>query len=266
MWKYLETMSDCRGIESSLAPFVEGDEGACDRAHVETHLEACPACRDLADAERTAHELVRARRHELRGTAPDRLRARCAAAAHPVPMPAVRSTPPWLRFSMAATLVLAGGFVLLLGLGRGVESYAAQLAADHVKCFTFPPASPAADVASLGRSWQEANGWPLRIAAGGPDDPEGLELVGLRRCGSTRGRVAHLLYRWRDAPLSVYVLNQQLPGLGDLQRRSFGYAHLKRLGEEEIIWSERGRTYAVVARASAADLQRVATHVRWRIE
>jgi anti-sigma factor RsiW len=260
-------MSDCREIESSLAPFVEGVNEACDRANIEAHLEACPACREGVDAERTAHELVRARRHELRGVAPDRLRARCAAAAAParlIGQPVAYR--PWFRLSMAATLVLAGSFVLLLGLGRGVESYAAQLAADHVKCFTFPPATPTADVAALGRSWQEANGWPLRIAAGGTDDPEGLELVGLRRCGSTQGRVAHLLYRWRSEPLSVYVLNHQLPGIIDLQRGAFAYAHLRRLGEEEIIWSERGRTYAVVARASAADLQRVATHVRWRIE
>lgn len=258
-------MSDCREIESSLAPFVEGDEGACDRAHIETHLEACPACRERADAERTAHELVRARRHQLRGTAPDRLRARCAAAAANRLAPPV-STRRWLRLSLAATVVLAGGLVLLLALGGGVESYAAQLAADHVKCFTFPPAAPRADLQAIGRSWHETHGWPLRIEAGGGDDAEGLELVGLRGCGSTQGRVAHLLYRWRDRPLSVYVLNHQLRGMSDFERGRRGYAHLRRLGEQEIIWSDRGRTYAVVARASAADLQRVATHVRWRIE
>jgi anti-sigma factor RsiW len=32
------------------------------------------------------------------------------------------------------------------------------------------------------------------------------------------------------------------------------------------MWSDRGRTYAIVARASASDLQRVAAHVRRRIE
>jgi anti-sigma factor RsiW len=259
-------MADCRDIERALAPYVEGGGEAPDRARIAAHLETCPDCRARAAAERSAYELLRARHHALRACAPDRLRQRCAAAsaAMRAPVPAPLLSRPWARLSMAATVVIAGGFFLLFGLGTSVDSYATQLAADHIKCFKFPPGSTPADGRVLGNSWEQAHGWPLRISDAGPDATEDLELVGLRRCGSTLGRVAHVLYRWRGQPLSVYVLNDRLPDITSLGRNR--YAQVKKLGEQEIIWSDRGRTYAVVARASIPDLQRVATQVRRRIE
>lgn len=260
-------MADCREIEQALAPYAEGGGDALERARVEAHLQACPSCRSRAANERTAHELLRARREHLRACAPDRLRQRCAAASAPPTAPVAAHTRPrpWARLSIAATLVFAGGLFLLFGLGTTVDSYATLLAADHIKCFKFSPqGAPPADVEALGESWQRAHGWPLRIAAGALDDPEDLELIGLRRCGSTQGHVAHVLYRWRGEPLSVYVLNDRLQGIADLGRGN--YAQVKKLGEQEIIWSDRGRTYAVVARASVSDLQRVAGNVRRRIE
>ena len=46
--------------------------------------------------------------------------------------------------SLAASLVLFTGLFLFFAWGSSVETYAAQLAADHLKCFQFPPSEGAA--------------------------------------------------------------------------------------------------------------------------
>jgi anti-sigma factor RsiW len=258
-------MLNCRDLESNLTAYVDGECGAADRSQIEAHLSACPRCRALAARERTAHELLHARCADLRGCAPDALRQRCAAqrafARHARP-PLLRRS--WVRMSLAASLVLASGVFLLFGWGSSVETYAAQLAADHVKCFQFPPDPAGGDAATMARDWLAANGWPMRLAADSP--PDQLELVGVRRCGSTRGRVAHILYKWRGEPLSVYVLNDRLDERTDASQLEHAHHSVRKFGEQELIWSEDGRTYAVVARAPEHELQQVVHFVRQRIE
>jgi hypothetical protein len=160
-------------------------------------------------------------------------------------------------------VVLATSVFLIFGIGSTVETYAAQLALDHLKCFQFPP-DMTADIEVIGHNWQAANGWPLKVAAA--SEAEHLELLGIRRCGSSQGHVAHVLYRWRGEPLSLYVLNGRVEHVAEDDHDPMAHDAVKKLGEQEIIWSNRGRTYAVVARASLADLEQVALYVRRRIE
>jgi len=260
-------MPDCRDIEPALASYVEGECPLPECSRVDAHLDACPVCRTRVAGERAARELLQARRDQLRGCAPARLRERCASACAKGPHPAVLSASAfrWMRWPLAATLLLVAGLVGALFLGNTVESYAAQLAVDHVKCFTLPPDAARESAESLARSWEARQGWPIRIAPAASG--ERLDLLGVRRCGSTRGRVAHVLYRWRGQPLSVYVLNGHLPGAADVSEVDHHpHAAVKRLGEQEIIWSDRGRTYAVVARASVSDLQHLAGYLRQQME
>ena len=255
-------MANCRDIESNLAPFVDGEHASLDRAAIDAHLLACPSCRNRVAAERAVHELVCARRGSLRSPAPDALRQRCAAQrALAAPRPAWRSQRGWVPVSLAASLIFVTGLVLLFGWGSSVETYAAQLAVDHLKCFQFPPdAGAAPDVTLLGRNWSEGNGWPLKVAASSAT--EQLQLLGVRRCGSSKGRLAHILYKWHGEPLSVYVLNTRFD-----HSAGAGHDHdVTRLGEHAIVWTERGRTYAVVADRRVADLGRVASYVRRAIE
>jgi anti-sigma factor RsiW len=255
-------MADCRDIEEKLAEYVEGEHAAPDRAAVDAHLEACPPCRTRVAAERAAHDLVCSRRQALRATAPESLRRRCAtqrAVASP-PVTAVRRRP-WVPLSFAATFVLAAGLFLLFGWGSSVETYAAQLSADHLKCFQFSAgAASTPDVTLLGRNWQERSGWGLRVPESSAS--EGLQLVTIRQCGSSRGRVAHILYRWHGEPLSVYVLNHRFDKEPDADQDH----DVNRLGEHAIVWSAHERTYAVIADHRLADLHRVATYVRRSIE
>ena len=257
-------MADCREIEQQLAPYVDG-EGIADRAAVEAHLQRCPPCRTRVAAERAARELLYARQKDLRGCAPDGLRHRCAAqraVAGDGARSRVRRV--LMPLSLAATIVLAVGAVFLFGIGSSVETYAAQLAVDHVKCVQFPPERAPLDPASVGRSWEAENGWRLELRPA--SDEARLELIGIRRCGSTRGRVAHLFYRWRGEPVSVYVLNSVLDaGLQAVADRH-SHASVTKLGERALIWTDHGRTYAVVARKRTPDLEQIAARVRRTVE
>jgi hypothetical protein len=159
---------------------------------------------------------------------------------------------------------MAAALFFMFGWGTSVETYAAQLAVDHLKCFQFPPDSPMADAAALGSTWQASYGWPLKVAATAPR--ENLELLGVKRCGSTRGRVAHILYKWRGHPLSVYVLNGTFEGVPGAGHDTHAHETVNRFGEDAIVWANRGRTYAVVAQQRVPDLQQVAAYVRRTIE
>jgi anti-sigma factor RsiW len=111
-------------------------------------------------------------------------------------------------------------------------------------------------VSLIGRNWQQSSGWPLKVAASSA--PDQLQLLGVRRCGSSRGRVAHILYHWRGEPLSVYVLNGKI----DVAQHAGGDHDVIRLGEHAIVWADHGRTYAVVASQHLPELRRVAVYVR----
>jgi anti-sigma factor RsiW len=254
-------MANCRDVDAKLAEYVDREQLGAERQAIDAHLEGCPSCRARVSREQAAHDLVCARRGTLRAAAPASLHRRCAAqrsSSHPAARVIRR---PWVQMSVAASIVVAAGIFLLFGWGSSVETYAAQLAADHLKCFQFPPdASASPDVTLVGRTWQQRAGWALKVAASAPS--EQLQLLGVRRCGSSRGRVAHIFYKWRGEPLSVYVLNYRFD-------RTAGAAHdhdVHRLGEHAIVWTQRERTYAVVASRHLPDLQHAAGYVRRSVE
>ena len=255
-------MATCREIEPKLAEYVDGEQPATDRAAVDAHLQSCPPCRSRASGERAVHDLLCSRRQTLRSRASGRLHERCAAQRALGPSSTVTlARQPWVRMSLAASLLLAAALFLVFGWGSSVETYAAQLSADHLKCFQFPPdAATRPDMTMLNHTWQVSNGWGLKLETAEPID--GLTLLGIRRCSSSRGRVAHLLYRWRGDALSVYVLNDRFDRSPDA-----GQDHdVTRLGEHAIVWTEHDRTYAVVGDRRLPDLQRVAAYVRRSIE
>lgn len=254
-------MAKCQDLELLLAMYVDGEAAPEQRASVDAHISRCPPCRVLVEEQRAAREIIASRRQGLRACAPERLRARCAAhraaqgtsdAARANPAVAPRTvhsarrtskrlrgaSVKWLSLSLAATLLLAvGGLFLYSGLNQ-VEALAAQLAVDHVKCAKFASA-PQDPVAAASR-WAAATGWTVQVPASAPD--RDLEFISLRRCLVTEGRTAHLMYRWRGEPLSLFVVPDTLPdGNGD-QRT------VDKFGHEAVMWSANDRTYVVLAR------------------
>ena len=256
-------MAECRDLESLFAAYVDGEAAPVDCAALDAHFRSCPACRDRVAGERIVREAVVARRETLRGCASGELRRRCEARRSGVvsqpgaasPGQGVFSSKTWVPLSMVATLALAVAGVFLFGLKDGVEALGTQLAADHVKCFEFasqPTVLP--DAKLLSRQWAQDFGWTVRVPASEP--VEQLELLSIRRCISSEGFTAHVMYRWRGQPFSVYVLNSAYPRVGPVPQL------VERLGQEEIIWSKGGRTYAVVARGRRSDIEHVALYVQ----
>lgn len=251
----------CREIETLFAAYVDDEAPPAERQAVDAHLHACPPCRERVAGERAARDVVRARRATLRPCASEALRRRCAA--HGV-APAVRggllTARAWVPLSLAAAVLLAVSSVLFFA-GNSAEVLAAQLAVDHVKCFKFAPAPGPVDPLAEGRKWESGYGWPLTVPPSAP--AEQLELVGVRRCLSSQGRIAHMLYRWRGQPLSVFVLNSRARGRPEREDvRADLQETVEKLGERAIIWSHGDRTYAVVGRDAAPELQQVARYVR----
>ena len=162
----------------------------------------------------------------------------------------------WAPLSVAATLLLAIGGVFLFGLNDRVEALATSLAIDHVKCFKTvkTDANRAVDPAAAAIEWKQDQGWPITVPRTEPS--EQLVLLHVRRCFSTDGRAAHLMYTWRGAPLSLYVLQENAG-----QNRV-----CEHMGREAVIWCANGRTYAVVADGRPQDLSHIVDYLKTRVE
>ena len=249
-----DVIKSCRELDEQLAPYVDGEQTPAARRFVDAHLAGCPPCLANADAERDVRVMVHEHRDRLRPLAPASLRARCAALSASAEAPARRrssmsSVRRWVPLSLAATLVLAVAGVFVFGLNNRVEALAASLAVDHVKCFKVTD-SPAPDPLAAARDWQQDQGWPIVVPQSEP--AQQLKLVDVRRCFTTDGRSAHMMYTWRGAPLSLYVLPE------DVGRDRV----IDKMGHEAVIWCANRRTYAVVADGHPQDLSTVVDYLK----
>jgi anti-sigma factor RsiW len=260
-------MPKCREIEALFAPYVDGEAAPAQRESVDAHISTCPPCRDLVAEERAAREVLLSRRQELRACASERLRARCAAhrtsarvraAAGPGRSRLARTANviarrSWVPLSLAATLLLAVGGVFVYSAINQVEALAAQLALDHMKCFQVGAVLPQ-DPAVAARHWASDNGWAVQIPPSALDRQ--LEFVSLRRCLVTEGRTAHMMYKWRGQPLSLFVVPEALRDRRDVEHI------VHRFGQDAIIWSAEGRTYIVMARGQPPEIEPVVRYVK----
>lgn len=239
----------CSDLDPRLAPYVDDETPAGERAEIDAHLHVCRPCHDRAEAERTARDLVRTNRDLLRGSAPAALHARCTRLCAGSAMRAHRR---WLPLSLAAAAALVG----LVWFGRadaGTRIFAAELTLDHLKC-TKLGARVTGTPADLARYWRGAVGWPVVIPDAGA--VPGLRLTGIRRCASSEGRTAHIMYTRNGEPLSLFVAQ-------DDARTS---RTLETLGHEAVVWSMGDRTYVLIGREPVGEMQMIAAAFRKEIE
>jgi anti-sigma factor RsiW len=257
-------MPDCTSIDSLITPYVDGDIGAPERRLVDEHMRACAPCYSRVAAERAVFELMKTRRGELAGdTASVALRDRCeaqrrlssAAAAGVVSVKAWRTR--LAPLAVAAGVVAAAGAAMYLLTGRSSELLAAELTADHVKCFGMKSVLPVdADPGEAERTMTSTFGWHMPL-------PEvavraGMEFLGARVCLYGRGLAAHLMYLHNGQPVSVFMI----------PKTSRPETVVDVMGHEAAIWSTGGRTFVLVARepenqaAAAADLSRMTAVVQ----
>jgi anti-sigma factor RsiW len=244
-------MTECRRIESLLPPYVDG-EATPDEVHrVESHLASCDVCQAQVVSERTARTILRARASELATPSPPGLRTRIAATVPSAERPTLgwggRLSALGAAAAVLVFLVVALEFVPL----RSNVLFAAQLAIDHVRCFVVEELGmmTPTDASAVERQYRTDYGWNVRVPPS--SENAGVTLMAARRCPFWLGDHAHVLYRFGDRDVSLYVTQGQ-------QRTPSSVAVL---GHVERIWSTNGNTYAVVARSMpAGDLDRIAAY------
>lgn len=235
---------ECSELEPVVVPFVDGEIGGSDRARIDEHLRACPPCRSRVEAERAARDAVSAARPQLRESAPPALRARCQGLCV-----AKRQLARWVPLTLAAAASLLAGVLWFGTTDAGTPVLAAQLTLDHVKCSKFNSARVSGPPMQLASYWREQYGWPIRVPAGFDDS---LRLDGIRRCGSSDGTTAHILYTHHGRPLSLFIARDS----GRTPR------HLDVLGHETVVWSSGDRTYVLVGNETPAQMETLAALIR----
>ena len=258
-------MPDCASIDPFITPYVDGDIGVSERRLVDDHVRVCAPCHSRVTAERAVHELMQTQRTALAcDTASAGLRDRCAALRYAPARGAAGAASVHAWRTRLVPLAVAAGAVLVAGAAsmyvlteRSTTVLAAELTADHVKCFGMSSVLPVnADPESAERTMASTFGWhmPLADAAAGA----GMELLGARVCLYGRGLAAHLMYRRNGQPVSVFMI----------PKASRSQAVVDVMGHEAAIWSTGGRTFVLVAREpedraeAAADLSRMTAVVQ----
>jgi len=82
-----------------------------------------------------------------------------------------------------------------------------------------------------------------------------LNLVGSRPCLYGEGKVAHIMYTYNGQPVSLFML----------PRETRASELVQVFGHQARIWSEGDRTFVLVARESAAEMEHMAALVRTTI-
>jgi anti-sigma factor RsiW len=245
-------MASCQDVDRLLTPYLDSEVEVEDRQAIEGHLCLCPPCARRAAEEGAARRIVMVKAAALSPSAPEALRRRCGALA-----PGRRDLR-WWRASgwRAAGMVTAGLVVVALAatISYGIATHsatllAAELTLDHVKCFAlFEPRATHADAAAVASQLRADYGWELAIPASLPS--EHLTLLGARRCFSTDGTLAHVLYRHDGRPVSLFLM----PGT------SRGEARVAVAGHVARIWSRGATTYVLLVSESDPDMQPVASY------
>lgn len=262
-------MNSCHSIDSLLTPFIDGELADVDRRAVEDHLRRCAPCHSRESAERAVRTLVHTRKDAfVAPRAPDALRAKCADFARLKPrVPALepravdgardfsraKSWRPRLTpYALAASLVIVvGGAFLYQATDKSARLLAAELTADHVKCFAMNRAlGTHQEVAAVESSLASGFGWRAHL----PEDPAsaGLELVGSRPCLYAEGKIAHIMYRHHGNPVSLFML----PNTARTQEL------VEVLGHEAKIWCVGNRTFVLLSRQSKREIEQLASFVQ----
>jgi anti-sigma factor RsiW len=252
-------MSECRRTVERLAPWADESLPAAERTEVDRHLAACPPCRVVAETERAGRHILRTCADRLRSEPlPPGLRSRCEALAREQN---AKTRPAWWRTLAPVTivailLVFTASTLFSLATRRSDALLAAQLTADHVKCFKFfdSPDAPPLDAQVAEQQLATSYGWNVHVP---PSQPQvGVELVGTRRCLYADGSIPHVMYHVNGEQVSLFMLE-------GVQRAP---ADVESLGHRSHIWSSGGTTYVLVSSASANNTAAIANYMKYVLQ
>ena len=247
----------CRRICDLLARYADGDLSEAECADVQRHLEACGPCRTLAGQECGAREVLRACAGRLRAEPlrteplPPGLRARCQALRSS----GGRSRSPWLRRLMpltaAVVLVVTMGSLVAFVTHRSDALLAAQLTADHVKCFGLFGPSDGQTIETAEAQQMLRTRFGLDLIVPPSSDVAGVALVGARRCLYAEGAIPHLMYQAGGQDVSLFVLEGETRSA----------AEVTMFGHHARIWSLGGNTFVLVSPSADAPMAAAVRYV-----
>jgi anti-sigma factor RsiW len=232
-------MSECRLVISQLTLYVDDQLEPERRVDVDRHLEGCVSCRGALARERGGQTVLRRSAAQLREEPlPPGLRSRCESLVREQTRAA--SLPAWRRTIVptalsAILLVFTASAIFSLATRQSDAVLAAQLTADHSKCFKLfvagnPPVMDAHEVEEmLAREY----GWKIHV----PPSVDGLQLIGARRCLYADGLVPHVMYRANGQDMSLFVLNGVTRKPSDLVT----------FGHRSQIWTKNNTTFVLVS-------------------
>ena len=253
-------MSECQRVAESLAAYVDELLHADERGRIERHMAACPSCRRLADYERGGRRLLRQESSKLLAEPlPAGLRRRCEALTRVKEdsLAGLGRFGPWWRVRLvpvlltAVVMIFTASAFFSLATRRSDAVLAAQLTADHSKCFRlFAPADGASvDAGNVERMFAQQYGLSVHVPSSSAEDD--IQLVGVRRCLYGDGLVPHVMYRVHGREMSLFVLSGTERKPDDLVT----------LGHRSQIWSRNGTTFVLVSPADGAGLASAARYV-----
>lgn len=231
-------MSDCRLVIERLTSYVDEQLDAPGRTEVERHLDGCVSCRGAVARERGGQTVLRHHATQLREEPlPPGLRSRCESLVQEQARAA--SIPGWRRTLVPTVLsvillVFTASAIFSLATRQSDAVLAAQLTADHSKCFKLfvtgnPPVMDAHEVEEmLAREY----GWKIHV----PPSVDGLQLIGARRCLYADGLIPHVMYRANGQDLSLFVLNGVTRSPSELVT----------FGHRSQIWTKNNTTFVLV--------------------
>ncbi len=191
---------------------------------------------------------MRSARPRRAGVLKTRATAEMAQGFSPATSWRTRLTP----YALAASLVaVVGGAFLYQATDKSARLLAAELTADHVKCFAMNRALGTHQAtAAVESSLASGFGWRAHL----PEDPAraGLELVGARPCLYAEGKIAHIMYRQNGNPVSLFML----PNTARTEQL------VEVLGHEAKIWCVGNRTFVLVTRQTKPEVERLASFVQ----
>ena len=138
--------------------------------------------------------------------------------------------------------------------GRSNRLLAAELTADHEKCFRLNKLLDTHDTAQdVEAAMASGFGWRMQM----PDvsTHRDISVVGSRPCLYGEGTAAHIMFLQDGQPVSLFML----------KRGAHSEDVVEVFGHQCRIWSEGERTFVLVARASTVPLEQMAAFVRTTI-
>jgi anti-sigma factor RsiW len=232
-------MSDCQLVRSQLASYVDEQLESERRIEMEQHLQGCVSCRNELARERGGQTVLRHCAQSLReDPLPPGLRSRCESLVREQARSA--SLPGWRRTLVPTVLsvillVFTASAIFSLATRQSDALLAAQLTADHSKCFKLfvagnPPVMNAQEVEQM---LMREYGWKIHV----PPSSDGLQLIGARRCLYADGLIPHVMYRANGEDLSLFVLNGVTRNSRDLVT----------FGHRSQIWTKNNTTFVLVS-------------------